>query len=124
MAVGPLVTVETRGGECPQGACGSTIAIEADGRIHATAPAPVELGIVPAVTLGGLTTEIAQTDFAALKSHPFTDTCPVAFDGQEIVYTFSTPAGIERIASCEVVVDPDAPLFVAVSAALAGLPSR
>jgi hypothetical protein len=120
----PLLTVETRGGECPQDACGSTIAVEADGRVHATAPAPVELGIVPASTLDGLATEISSADFAALKSRPFTGTCPIAFDGQETVYTFATASGAVRIASCEVVVDPAHPLFVAVSAVLAGLPAR
>lgn len=116
---GPLVSVETRGGECPQGACGSTIVIEANGRVHATAPAPAELGSLPDVLLDGLATEISKADFAAVKSHPFTGTCPVAFDGQETIYTFTTPSGTERIASCEVDIDPAHPLFVAVSAALA-----
>jgi hypothetical protein len=120
--VGPLVTVEMRGGECPQGACGSTIVVETKGRVHATAPAPAKLGTASLVALDGLATEIAQTDFAALKSRPFTDTCPVAFDGQETIYTFRTSAGSERIASCEFVVDPSTPLFLAVAAALAGMP--
>ena len=115
----PLVTVETRGGMCTQGACDSTIAIEADGRVHAIAPAPAELGTVPDRRLEALNTEIAQADFASLTSHPFTGTCPIAFDGQETVYTFSIGSDTQRIASCEVVIDPAAPLFVAVAAALA-----
>jgi hypothetical protein len=114
----PLVTVETRGGMCAQGACDSTIAIEADGRVHAIAPAPAELGTVPNRALDALSTEIAQADFDALKSHPFTDACPIAFDGQETIYTFTTTSGAQRIASCEVVVDPSAPLFLAVAAAM------
>jgi len=114
----PLVTVETRGGMCAQGACDSTIAIEVDGRIHAIAPAPAELGTVPGRALEALTTEIAQADFPALKSHPFTDTCPIAYDGQETIYTFTTTSAAQRIASCEVVVDPAAPLFLAVDAAM------
>jgi hypothetical protein len=117
----PLVTVETRGGMCVQGACDSTIAIEADGRVHAIAPVPAELGTVPDRGLEALTTEIAQADFAALTSRPFTGTCPIAFDGQETVYTFSIGSDTQRLASCEVVIDPAAPLFVAVSAALAGV---
>ena len=115
---GPLVTVETRGGMCLQGACGSTIVIETNGRVHAIAPAPAELGTLPDRALEALTTEIAQADFAALKSHPFTDTCPIAYDGQETIYVFTTSSGPERIASCEVVVDPTAPLFLAVAAAV------
>jgi len=115
----PLVTVETRGGMCAQGACGSTIVIEADGRVHAIAPAPAELGTAPGRGLEALNTEIAQADFAALTSHPFAGTCPIAFDGQETVYTFSIGSDTQRIASCEVIIDPAAPLFVAVTAALA-----
>jgi hypothetical protein len=118
---GPLVTVETRGGECPDGACGSTIVIEADGRVHATAPTAAELGSLPGITLDGLATEISKTDFGALKSRPFTGTCPIAFDGQETIYTFGTASGAERIASCEVEVDPSGPVFIAVSAALAAV---
>jgi hypothetical protein len=117
----PLVTVETRGGMCVQGACDSTIAIEADGRVHAIAPAPAELGTVPDRGREALITEIAQADFAALTSRPFTGTCPIALDGQETVYTFSIGSDTQRIASCEVVIDPAAPLFVAVAAALAGV---
>jgi hypothetical protein len=118
-ADGTIVTVETTGGECVQGACGGTIAIEADGRIHATAPASAELGRVSAITLEGLATEVAQADFGRLQSRPFTDTCPIAFDGQETIYTFTTPSGPVRLDSCKVVVDPADPLFVAVAAALA-----
>jgi hypothetical protein len=115
---GPLVTIETRGGECPEGACGSTVVIDADGRIHETAPAPLELGTLSDMTVEALATEIAKADFAELKSRPFTGTCPVAFDGQETIYTFVTSSGPERIASCEVEVDPSEPLFIAVSAGL------
>ena len=117
----PVVIVETRGGECPQGACDSTIAIEPDGRVHATAPVRTEMGTLPDTSLQALLTEIAQADFAAIMSHPFTGTCPVAFDGQEMIYTFTTATGTERIATCEVEVDPSHPLFVAVAAALAGV---
>jgi len=121
---GRLVTIETRGGMCLQGACGSTIAIETNGRIHAIAPAPAELGTVPDRALEALMTEIAQADFAALKSHSFTGTCPIAYDGQETIYVFATPSGAQRIASCEVVVDPTAPLFLAVAAAMGTITSE
>ena len=44
----------------------------------------------------------------------------MAYDGQETIYIFTAALGtrFERIASCEVEVDPSHPLFVAVSAAL------
>lgn len=75
-----------------------------DGRRH-----PAEAAIEAA---------IRTTDFTALRSHPFTGECPTAWDGQEIVYGFATPAGSERVASCEVAIDDGTPLFAAVSAAL------
>ena len=118
IASGSLVTVETRGGECLDGPCGSKTAIERDGRVHSLAPAAAELGQVPPDVLTALDAAIKTTDFAILKGRPFTGECPVNFDGQEIIYEFGAPSGTERIASCEVEVDYGLPLFVAVSTAL------
>ena len=115
---GPLVTVQTRGGECPEGACGGTIAVERDGRIHMVAPTAEELGRAPADALTALDAAIRGADFAAITSKPFTGECPVNFDGQELIYEFTTASGVQRIASCEVEVDPAHPLFVAVHAAI------
>lgn len=117
-ATGPLVTVETRGGECVNGPCGSTVVIERDGKVHLAAKPPNELGIVPADQLAALDAAIRTTDFAALMSHPFTGECPTAYDGQESIFEFGAPGGPQRIASCETVIDTGSPLFVAVAAAL------
>jgi hypothetical protein len=73
---------------------------------------------VTAESIDVLHTAIDSTDFEAIRSRPFLGTCPTAFDGQELVYTIATPHGAERIASCDVEVDPQAPLFVAVHAIL------
>ena len=116
--VGPLVTVELRGGECAAAPCGMTVFLERDGRVHQAAKPPNDLGTVPPDQLAAIDTAIKVTDFAALRSHPFTRDCPTAVDGQEIVYTFATPSGTERIASCEVDIDEGLPLFVAVATAL------
>jgi hypothetical protein len=118
VATGALVTVETRGGLCVDGPCGTTIVLERNGRVHQAAKPPNDLGIVPAAALAALDTAIRTTDFTALRSHPFTGQCPTAFDGQEIVFEFGAPGGVQRIATCEVDVDFGLPLFVAVSAAL------
>ena len=115
---GPLVTVETRGGLCVDGPCGTTVLLERDGRVHLAAKPPNDLGTVPPATLAVLEAAITMADFAALRSHPFTGQCPTAYDGQEIVFGFGAPGGVERIATCEVAVDFSQPLFVAVSAAL------
>ena len=119
---GPLVTIETRGGECPQGACGARVAIERDGRLHRLEPDPGQMASLPADVVAAIDGAIRATDFAAIRSRTFTGECPVNFDGQETIYEFSTPGGVERIASCEVEIDPEHPLFVAVDAALGASP--
>ena len=124
VAVGPLVTLETQGGHCLEGACGGTVVIDTDGRVHTAAPEIKELGALSDVLLEALTTEIEQADFAAIKSRPFTDTCPIAFDGLELIYTFTTSSGPEKIDSCQVIVDPAHPLFAAADAAFASVQPR
>jgi hypothetical protein len=119
IATGPLLTVETRGGLCPEGMCGSVVVIERDGRVHWAAKPPNDLGTMPPAALAALDAAIRATDFAALKSHKFTGQCPTAFDGQEVIFEFGAPGGVQRISTCEVEVDYGSPLFVAVSAALA-----
>lgn len=115
---GPLVTVELRGGECAVAPCGMTVFLERDGRVHQAAKPPNDLGTVPPDQVAAIDTAIRLTDFAAMRSHPFTGECPTAFDGQEIVYTFAAPSGTERIASCEVDIDEGLPLFVVIATAL------
>jgi hypothetical protein len=115
---GPLVTVTTRGGECPNGACGQSIFVERDGRVHSAAKPPNDLGQVPAPAMAALTAAVQHTDFAALKSHPFTGECPVNFDGQELIFEFAVGSMTQHIASCEVDIDWGSPLFVAVGVAL------
>jgi len=117
--VGPLVTVEMRGGLCADGAvCDRSVILDRDGRVHAAAKPLIDLGRVDGRAMAALTAAIRATDFAALRSHPFTGECPTALDGQELVFEFSVGAGRERIASCEVDVDWGAPLFLAVGVAL------
>jgi len=117
-ASGPLVTVETRGGECFAAPCGMTVTLERDGSVHSAAKPPNALGTVSPEQLRTLSTLIATTDFAVIRARPFTGECPTAFDGQEVVFVFTTPSGPQRIATCEVEVDFGLPLFVALSTAL------
>ena len=118
VAAGPLVTVTVRGGECPEGACGGTTVIERDGRVRQTAPAAADLGQVPPDVLTALDAAIKTTDFDIIRSVPFTGECPVNFDGQEWIYEFGAPGGVERVATCETEIDPAQPVFAAVNAAL------
>jgi hypothetical protein len=75
---GPLVTVTTRGGECVNGPCGSTIVIERNGRVHQTAPASAELGALPANALTALDAAVCSGDFESVRTRKFTGECPTA----------------------------------------------
>lgn len=118
---GPLVTVTTRGGECIDGPCGSTVVIDADGTVHQTLPTEAALGTVPADVLTALDAAIKTTDFDVIRAIPFDGECPVNFDGQEFIYEFGAPGGVERVASCETAIDPAHPVFAATTAALAAV---
>jgi hypothetical protein len=115
---GPLVTITTQGGECPEGMCGSTMVIERGGRVHRLAPDAAELGTVPPNALSALDSLVRTTNFDAVRARPFTGECPMAYDGQEVIYEFGAPGGTQRVASCETEIDPDSPLFAAVTVAL------
>jgi hypothetical protein len=122
---GPLVSVETRGGHCVAGApCGTIVVLDSDGRVRTAAEPPIELGTVPSEDVTGLVALIEATDFAAIRAHPFTGTCPVAFDGQEVVYEFTTSGGVERIESCVTEVNPRHALFEAVTGILGSFISQ
>jgi hypothetical protein len=118
VAAGPLVSVTTRGGECVNGPCGGTTVIERDGRIHQTAPTAADLGQVPPDVLTALDAAIKTTDFDVIRARPFTGECPVNVDGQEQIFEFGAPGGVERIATCETEVDMEHPLFLATTVAL------
>ena len=96
------------------------VSIERDGRVASSAKPPNDLGTVPPDELRALESAINSTDFAAIRRHPFTGTCPTAYHaGEEYIFWFGTPTGGEQIATCQFDVDSGSPLFVAVSAALA-----
>ena len=115
---GPLVTVQMRGGMCADGACDSSVILERDGRVRSTAKPPSDLGVVTPINMSALIAAIAASDFASLRSKPFTGECPIAFDGQELIFEFATVGGTQRLASCEVEIDWGHPLFIAVAGAL------
>jgi hypothetical protein len=115
----PIVSIETRGGECSQGACDRLVNIDDNGRIHEVIPKDRVTGTVPKDVLEALQIEMAQANYDLLQSKPFTGECPIAFDGQETIYTFHVPTGDEELASCKVAIDDKHPLFRAVAAALA-----
>jgi hypothetical protein len=118
-AVRSLVTVEFHGGLCADGAeCSSSTNLNSDGTVTGDAKPPNVLGTMAPGVLARLQAAIAEADFDAIRSKPFTGTCPTAFDGQEAVFTFHVPSGDIRLAECEFELDQGSPLFDAVGAAL------
>jgi hypothetical protein len=113
-----LVTYETVGGECPDGPCGFTAEIRRDGTI--TRSDGVEQA-VDAPSLARLVSGIASADWDAILARPFTGECPKNFDGQESIYTFTTPAGPVTVAGCTVEIDPGQEPFRSVQAILFGV---
>jgi hypothetical protein len=114
----PLLSVETVGGECAEGACHRLINVEADGTLREVIPLTRVVGRAPAELLEALQVEMDRADFPLIESRPFTGECPTAFDGQETIYTFHLLAGDEQIRSCKVAIDENHPLFQAVAAIL------
>ncbi len=118
---GPLVTVHLEGGMCPEGACQAEWVLQRDGRILAAAKPPNELGRADGGAMTALAAAVEATDYDAIRSRPFTGTCPIAYDGQEVIFEFHAAAGVQRVASCEVEIDWTHPLFVATAAALSSV---
>ena len=114
-----VISIETRGGECPSGSCNRLVNIDDSGRIHEVIPKDRIVGTVPKGIVEALQIEMVQANYNLLQSKPFTGTCPTAVDGQETIFTFHIPTGDEEIASCKVAIDENHPLFRAVAAALA-----
>ncbi len=106
----PVLIVYSHGGLCANGnECQRTVTLFGDGSYVVRGGIK---GNIPAKDLDQLRALIDQTDFAAVKSVPFADVCPVAYDGQETVYTFTLRDGTqETIASCRYKIDPSLPLF-------------
>jgi hypothetical protein len=71
-----MLSVETRGGECPNGPCSSLITIGPDGAVHQVLPADEDLGTIPKAELDALTAEIERANFPLIESRPFTGPVP------------------------------------------------
>jgi hypothetical protein len=114
----PLLSIETKGGECPSGLCTRLVNVEGDGRLHEVIPKDQVIGRAPPDLVDALQVEIERANYRLILSQPFTGTCPTAYDGQQLVYTFHVSTGDRTVDTCKVAIDPNHPLFVAVSAVL------
>lgn len=111
----PLLRVETTGGLCVYGGCGTDLTINRDGTLRfARADGAVRTTRLNAEALEQLQNAIARADFGRILSVPFNDICPIAYDGQQVIYTFYTDQGAILVDSCAVVVDPEASPFAEI----------
>lgn len=117
---GPVLTVQYRGGLCPYGLCQTTVHIADDGSyLVVDGDGSQRDGTVSVDAIEALSIAIERANFDALRSRRFTDVCPSAYDGQEVIYTFLQRGQDETLSSCEWVIDDRAELFVRAAAVLA-----
>ena len=115
-----LAEVKYTGGLCQSGLCESLYVIKNNGQLFYQ-------GKLTGYTINQsditrLTTEIQSTDFNEIKNHKSTGTCPSAYDGQEVIYTFYTSARIQVVSSCEYQIDAQIGVFKAVEDIIKGIP--
>ena len=109
---GPLLTVIWRGGLCSYGACAATFELSADGAYSLAEGDGTETsGAIDSALVDGLSDAVERADFGAVRVRSFTETCPTAYDGQEIIYTFRHHGGDERMSTCKYVLEWDLPQF-------------
>jgi len=111
-----LLEIQYGGGFCPIGMCTTTYAISKTGfftKDDNTGQNKVHLGqALDADKFNEVFREIETTDFAAIRSKPFTGVCPTAYDGQQVTYKFYTSRALETVSSCQTEIDYGLPLFV------------
>lgn len=111
-----LASVSATGGLCPDAACASVFTVHGDGTwTQSTGGQADQGGTLPAETLSYLAAATASTTI--LDAPAFTGTCPIAYDGAELVYAWTDPTGeTHAVSSCDRAIPPDDPLVVALAA--------
>jgi hypothetical protein len=68
-------------------------------------------GVLSQQELRLLKQRVQQANFSAIKSKPFKGTCPIAYDGIEVVYLFQLHQGVEEISACKYAINGKSLLF-------------
>jgi hypothetical protein len=68
-------------------------------------------GVLSQQELRLLKQRVQQANFSVIKSKPFKGTCPIAYDGTEVVYLFQLHRGIEEISACKYAINGKSLLF-------------
>ncbi len=107
-----LVSINVRGGLCPEGECSTITEIKRDGTVLTDGKTKEILNNTQITKLVNL---VDTQDYKTLKAQKFTGQCPTAYDGSETIYTFNSSYATEVISSCEVVIDQNNPLFYEIN---------
>lgn len=113
----PLLTMVVTGGLCEYGLCYQEMQVDTAGAFTLRrGDEVVRQGYFDAGQLAALKAALPKADFVALRAIPFTEMCPTAYDGSQVIYTFHTAHGPEILDSCAVVLDPQHLLLEAADA--------
>lgn len=104
------------GGMCPDGGCLASFAVSSDGTWNLVSSTANRSGALPADVLAALTT--AATTTSLLDAPAFTGTCPTAYDGSEVVYSWRDSGGAtQTVSACDKAVPDTDPLVTALAQA-------
>lgn len=111
-----VLTIRREGGMCQYGSCWFEQRISPDGSYQVTdGTSTQKAGTLDPTSTAQLVQLIAEANFDEIRAQPFEGTCPIAFDGQEVIYTFQTMSGPQTVASCQVAIDAQSPLFAHIA---------
>lgn len=106
------------GGMCPNGECESTFAVSSDGAWYLVSSTMNRSGWLAPATVASLTSAVTSTSI--LSAPAFTGTCPIAYDGSEVIYSWRDGSGTtQTVSACDKAVSDDDPLVVALAQAQA-----
>lgn len=109
----PLVSVHSEGGLCVYGGCSRDVMVLQNGTYTVKdGSGKTTSGALDAAALTQLKQAVNGADFNAIRSKPFTGTCPIAYDGQEYTFTlYKAGGGTEVLDSCKVELDMNSAMF-------------
>ena len=116
----PVTVVASRtatGGLCVTGStCESVFTVSSDGTWAIGSDDQVQSGVLDAATLAAILDATTATTLP--DAPPFTGTCPVAYDGQEVIYSWVDASNSTiSVSACDKAVPPNDPLVLALDAA-------
>ena len=116
-----LAAIQRRGGMCPDGACGTSLVVTADGGWVRTGIARQQddSGTLTPAQLQTVEDAVASTTLG--DAAKFDGVCPTSYDGQETVVYWRVDGDLHTAASCTVEFPPTDPLIRALTSTVEDL---